>query len=151
MSNPERWKRFPPLPPDIEASIVKLSLLFVQSDVQLAYLFGSLGRGRTGQDVDLALLTEHTPVYELRSQIREILGTERLDLIDLKRTSPVVRFEIISTGQLIYAVSDAVENRFELDTIHLYRDTAPQRRRQEAYLRERMSAWSSNAKSSQNA
>ena len=142
MSNPERWYKFEPLPTNIKQSLSQLNTLFQYYHVQLAYLFGSLSKKEIGKDVDLALLTTNIPVYRLRSEIINCLDTERLDLVDLKRASPLLRFEIIRSGHLIYAISDTVENNFELATIHLYRDTGPMRSRQKQYLKERMKAWS---------
>ena len=150
MSNPERWYKFNPLPSNIKQSLSQLNILFQNHQVQLAYLFGSLSREDKGQDVDLALLAANTPVYRLRSEIINYLGTERLDLVDLKRASPVLRFEIIRSGQLIYAISDMVENNFELATLHLYRDTSYMRSRQKEYLKERMKTWSLKLKPSPN-
>lgn len=146
MSNPERWQRFPPLPDNIEQALCQLRPYFEATGVQLAYLFGSLAQNGRGQDVDLALLTAGEPIYKLRPALVNHLQTERLDLVDLRKAPPVLRFEIVSTGRLIYAVNPEVENEFELSTLHLYRDTAPMRRRQDQILQERMMAWSSNVK-----
>lgn len=144
MSNPERWVRFKPLPDDVHVKIERLSDWFQQSDVQLAYLFGSMATHGDGRDVDLALLTKRVPVYRYRTQLHDLLGTQRLDLIDLAKAAPTLRFEIIRTGRLLYAVSDDVENAFETATLQIYHDMAPQRRRQEEQLRENLFAWSSN-------
>lgn len=138
MSIRDRWERFAALPDDINEAIGRLDGLFSRSGVQLAYLFGSLGRGESSQDVDLALLGGTTPVFELRQAIAERLGTERLDLVDLAAAPPELRFEIIRTGRPIYVVDEDLLNDFELATIHLYRDTRHLRRRQAAHLRERM-------------
>ena len=150
MSNPERWYKFNPLPSNIKQAVSQLHTLFQNNHVQLAYLFGSLSKADKGQDVDLALLTANTHAYRLRSEIINYLGTERLDLVDLKRASPVLRFEIIRSGYLIYAISDTVENNFELATLHLYRDTSYMRSRQKEYLKERMKTWSLKLKPSPN-
>ena len=88
MSNPERWVRFNPLPANIRTKIEQLTTWFQQSDVQLAYLFGSLATSGKGQDVDLALLTETVPVYRYRIDLYELLETQRLDLIDLAKAPP---------------------------------------------------------------
>lgn len=134
----ERWKRFRQLPPDIEEALARLTPLFEREGVLLAYLFGSLGRGETGQDVDLALLTRDTPAFRLRDAITSHLGTQRVDLVDLRRASPVLRFEIIRTGRPLYVADTETQERFEMATLRLYRDTAPLRRQQGEYLRRRM-------------
>ena len=79
----DRWKGFAELPDEVERSLRDLDELFARSGVQLAYLFGSLGRGESSHDVDLALLGGPKPVFELRQAIAERLGTQRLDLVDL--------------------------------------------------------------------
>lgn len=90
MSNPERWTKYKPLPQDIEKRLENLLPLFEKEGVLLAYLFGSLAqkgekltRPRPPGDVDLAVLTKEGPAYELQEEIAEVLGTDRLDLVDL--------------------------------------------------------------------
>ena len=144
MSIPERWARFRELPPNIRQTVDQLIPLLEREKVQLAYLFGSLSRGEPGHDVDLAILTQGEPAYRLRVAITDCLGTERVDLVDLRRASPVLRFEIIRTGQLLYQADETACEDFELSTLRLYKDTAWLRRHQDTYLRERMKQWSSS-------
>ncbi len=134
----ERWMGFPEFPAEVEQTVEDLSELFSRSGVRLAYLFGSLGKGEPSQDVDLALLPGLTPVFELRQAIEGRIRTQRLDLVDLAIASPLLRFEIVRTGRPIFAPDEKLLNDFELETIHLYRDTHPIRRRQTEYLRARM-------------
>jgi predicted nucleotidyltransferase len=134
----DRWKGFAELPDEVERSLRDLDELFARSGVQLAYLFGSLGRGESSHDVDLALLGGPTPVFELRRAIAERLGTQRLDLVDLADAPPLLRFEIVQTGHPIFVANNDVLNNFELATMHLYRDTQPLRKSQGRYLRERV-------------
>ena len=138
MSIAERWKKFRELPPDIEQALGRLTPLFEREGVLLAYLFGSLSRGRAGQDMDLAILVRDTPAFHLREAITGCLGTERVDLVDLRVASPIVRFEVIRTGRPLYVADVETQERFELATLHLYRDTHPLRRQQRKYLRRRM-------------
>jgi predicted nucleotidyltransferase len=142
----ERWKGFRELPADIEQALQRLIPLFEREGVLLAYLFGSLGRGERANDVDLAVLVRDGPAFRLREAIAECLGTERLDLVDLRRAPPVLRFEIVRTGRPLYAADLELQERFELATIHLYRDTHWLRRQQQQYLRERLAKWSSDDK-----
>lgn len=138
MSIAERWNRFQELPPNIKGALGRLTSLFEREGVLLAYLFGSLSRGQAGQDVDLAVLTRDRPAFHLREAITDCLETERLDLVDLRRASPVLRFEIIRTGRRLYVADEEALEQFELATLHLYRDTRPLRRRQREYLARRM-------------
>lgn len=151
MSIPERWTKFRGLSPNINQKLTQLIPLFEKEGVLLAYLFGSLSQGQAGHDVDLAILTRSGPAFRLRAAIANCLETERVDLVDLQRASPVLRFEILRTGRLLYAADPACCEDFELATLRLYRDTAWLRRRQREYLRERMEQWSSGEKPSSNA
>jgi hypothetical protein len=134
----ERWNRFRQVPPDVEEALQRLGPVFEREGVLLAYLFGSLGSEQPAQDVDLALLTGDTPAFRLRQAITSHLGTERVDLVDLQRASPVLRFEIVRTGRALYVVDMETQERFEMATVRLYRDTATLRRQQGEYLRSSM-------------
>ncbi len=146
MGNLERWKGSRPLPHDIGQRLEKLTPLFKKEDVMLVYLFGSLGKGLPGNDVDLAIFTGSKPIYQLREAIADTLGTERIDLVDLGSAPPLLRFEIISSGRILYVADEVQRDRFELKTLHMYRDTAPLRLRQKEYLKRRMAQWSSEKK-----
>lgn len=143
----ERWKGHRPLPEGIKSSLEELTPpIFEREGVLLAYLFGSLAKAddfgeREPHDVDLALLTKEKPAWKLWDEISLALGTERLDIVDLRRASPVLLFEIIRSGRLIYSSDEAARERFVLDVLHLYRDTAPLRRRQMVALKRRMDRW----------
>jgi predicted nucleotidyltransferase len=147
----ERWTKFRELPHNINQRLARLIPLFKKEEVLLAYVFGSLSRDQTGHDVDLAILTRTGPAFPLRAAITDCLGTERVDLVDLRRASLVLRFEILRSGRLLYTADPLLSDRFELDTLHLYRDAAWLRRRQREYLQERMERWSSGMKPSSNA
>jgi predicted nucleotidyltransferase len=147
MAIKERWRGFAELPPDIERKIGRLPELFAESGVQLAYLFGSLaqqGPGTAPNDVDLAVWVSDAPAYRLRAPIVDCLGTERVDLVDLRRASPVLRFEILKTGRPLYVADKEFQERYEMQTVRVYRDTRYLRRRQREYLKERFASWSSN-------
>jgi predicted nucleotidyltransferase len=152
MAIKERWKGVAELPTDIEHKLEQLPALLKGHGVQLAYLFGSLIRGGvvsdSANDVDLAVWSPDVPAYRLREPIVECLGTERLDLVDLQRASPVLRFEILKTGRPLYVADDAFQQRYEMQTILIYQDTNYLRRRQREILRERFAQWSSNQRPS---
>jgi predicted nucleotidyltransferase len=152
MAIAERWKGFAELPADFKQKVQQLPPLLKEHGVLLAYLFGSLSRGNAphdgAHDVDLAIWSTEVPAYRLRQPISDCLGTERLDLVDLQRASPVLRFEILRTGQPIYVADEDFQQRYELQTIRVYQDTSYLRRRQREILKERFGSWSSNQKRS---
>jgi predicted nucleotidyltransferase len=141
MSIKQRWHKFKPLPEDIRGRLGELNSLFEQEEVLLAYLFGSLVRGK-GNDVDMAALVDRDNLSRLREKLWEVLGTQRLDLVNLRTASPLLRFEVISTGVLVYKKNDDIENAFEMATIREYKDTAHLRKKQSLTLKERMQEWS---------
>ena len=129
------------MPENIRERVSSLRPLFEAEGILLAYLFGSLAEGREAQDVDLAVLPCGENFADLRQKVAEFLGTERLDLVNLKTAPPLLRFEVIRNGRLIYKESDQIENDFELSTLREYRDTAYLRRKQAEMLEERAQKW----------
>jgi len=141
----EKWKGFRELPKDISQRVEELGRVFQRHEIQLSYLFGSLAERGQGDDVDIAVLGDLQDIESLRTALCEVLGTERLDLVDLRNASPTVQFEVISSGRLLFKISDEVENRFELRVLTAYQDREPVRRRQDEILAERTQEWSSKS------
>lgn len=147
MNKAEKWQRFKDLPEDLQDRLAALPALLAGEEVLLAYLFGSLAREGSGQDVDLALLMpEGKHPYRLQKAINQQLDTERVDIVDLRRASPFLRYEIISTGSCIYEAVDRLYYEYELRWLREYKDTAWLRKHQEQLLRDKLSTCSSSAK-----
>lgn len=144
MGSTEKWKGFAPLSPTIQSALKRLPELFSNTDMLLVYLFGSLAEGNLGDDVDLAFLTDKNSPYSFRDDLITLLGTERLDIVDLRRTSPAFSFEIIRSGKILYAADEGIQLQFELGVVRQFHDTAYLRQRQKEGLSRRMTAWSLN-------
>lgn len=138
----------------VDEILSRLRQLFETTDVVLlAYLFGSLAKGKPGQssDVDIAvLLRMDIPVASLYDvyrdlyvRIYEILASERFDLVLLNQAPLTLKFTIVSEGKLIYACCEEILNEFELNVIREYQDTAYLRAVQDYFLRERARQWCS--------
>ena len=138
----ERWRGFKPLPPETRARLDLLARLFQETGALLAYVFGSFPHHEEPADIDLAILPSDGGLGDLRERITDILNTERVDLVNLKTATPVLRFEVVSTGVLIFKKSDLLENSFELSTLREYRDTAHLRAVQAEMVEERNKRWS---------
>ena len=93
-------------------------------------------------------MPEERRPYQLQEAINQHMDTERVDIVDLRRASPVLRYEIMSTGQNIYEAADGLHIDYELRWLHEYKDTAWLRKHQEQILRDKLNAWSSSAKAS---
>ncbi|MFO7539887.1 MAG: nucleotidyltransferase domain-containing protein [Chloroflexota bacterium] len=140
MATAEKWRHFEPLPADMAERLSRLDDLFVGEGVLLAYLFGSLlQESRPAQDVDLALLLpEDKRPYHLHPAIIACLGTERVDIVDLRRASPVLKFEIISNGRCLYTQNEDIQFEFVMATLRQYHDTNYLRQQQDKILRQRL-------------
>ncbi len=141
----------PGLTTPLEEITARLQRLFQRERVVLGYLFGSCAQSvmRPGSDVDIAVLLDGSgeEMYEafrrLIVGVRDALGTERFDLLLLNSAPPTLKFDVISTGKLLYAQSEERLNDFEADAIRRYLDTAHLRAVQGEYLRQRARAWCS--------
>ncbi len=113
--------------------------------IRAVYLFGSQARGdaRPSSDIDLALLMDHSPSLDAHAEIvsicMRILQTSYIDVVILNDASPMIKYEVVSEGVLIYKkITDEELNDFESRVIRIYFDTAYLRRIQNDYLRERL-------------
>jgi predicted nucleotidyltransferase len=92
--------------------------------LQALYLFGSQSDGSASResDVDIAFLSEDAfstlARWELSQKLASLL-LKNVDLIDLKETNTVFRFQIISTAERMYGEGYDVE-KFEMLTYSFY-------------------------------
>lgn len=123
--------------------------LFQQGGISVAYLFGSYARNeaKTTSDIDIAILLErvgkelYSSYQKLMLGVREVLRSERFDLLLLNDAPPTLKFTIITQGYPIYFRDEEALNKFEMDTIRRFQDTAYLRVVQNSYLRERAREW----------
>lgn len=97
-------------------------------EVKIVYLFGSHAKGviRKTSDVDIAIVAPNIELdgyKKLWVAVRDVLSTERFDLITLDDKPVSFRFEVISKGKPIYVMDEDFLNDFELRTIKVYLDT----------------------------
>ncbi len=94
----------------------------------LLLLFGSRARGAaTGaSDWDLAYLAnpELDPAA-LLGDLASLLGTDRIDLVDLDRASAQLRFRAAGEGRVLYEGSPGTFPRFWLDAVSFWCDAGP--------------------------
>lgn len=122
----ERYGRQPPLPPDAAQRLEGLAELLQRHPVRLAYLFGSIARGDPRPaDVDLAVLPDEGFSWpHLYAELSTALGTDRLDLVDLRFAPPYLREEILRSGRCLFARSEAERRAFERSVRAAARDEA---------------------------
>jgi predicted nucleotidyltransferase len=111
----EKYARLPPLSPDIEARLRTLPELIARHPIRLAYLFGSSARSpKEAEDIDIAIL----PIRGFRFRpfcagLSEWLGTDRLDVVDLREAPLWLQVKVIDTGVCIYARTPRDRTRWE--------------------------------------
>ncbi|HIE08228.1 MAG TPA: nucleotidyltransferase domain-containing protein [Armatimonadetes bacterium] len=104
----ERYAHLPPLPDDIRERLSRLGEVLRRHPVRLAYLFGSASRNLSGSaDIDIAVLPGRGFSFRaLYADLSLALGTDRLDLVDLRVAPPHLQAEIIATGRCILIQSE---------------------------------------------
>lgn len=101
--------------------------LMRRSDIQLIILFGSTARGDThrGSDIDVAILAaEAFDPISMTNDISGLLGTSRVDVVDLRRASPLLALEALRHGQLLYESRPGNYAAFYSLALRRYVDTA---------------------------
>ena len=116
-----------------------------RDDVRLAYVFGSVARGRARprSDVDVAVLFEADPeprvMDDLAEELEDAAG-RRIDLVDLATAPPLLAHQVVSTGTCIVCRHPKDRAAFETRTVIRYLDTAHLRKLQHRYLAKRVQA-----------
>jgi len=123
---------------DLDAFRQPLQCLFQQHPVHLAYLFGSQATRRThsSSDVDVAVLLDEslTPDERFAERLRllgdlsRIFGTDDMDLVILNEAPPLLAYETLRHGILLYCADAQTRIEFQVHTLRAYEDTMPLRR-----------------------
>lgn len=92
-------------------------------------LFGSRARGGAGtrSDWDIGVLKqrgflEPEKYLDFTYRLAQALGKGDLDVVDLRRASPLLRYEAARTGQVLYQSHPYAFNRFHVHAWKLYQD-----------------------------
>ena len=119
--------------PDLPGSILHaLAQLAQRTGVDVMMLFGSRGRGdaHARSDWDVGYLADRDiDVPALLAAIVEIVGSDRVDLVDLQRASGLLRYRAARDGLLVYEAHPRLAERFRLDAAQFWCDAAPVLRR----------------------
>ena len=95
--------------------------------VELLILFGSRARGeaRPGADWDFGYLAdEATDVPGLLADLVEALGSERIDLVDLRRAGGLLRYRAACDAVPLHAADADRFDRFRLEAVRFWCDNA---------------------------
>lgn len=124
--------------PSIEEVRNRLSPLFKDDRLQLVLLFGSAVTERIHKhsDIDLAFLFDRAvDIIALTNKVIRLLHTDNIDVIDLRRASPLLRFSVVKNGKLIYEKKQGMFNEFYSLAFKMYVDTKKLRDAQSVAIR----------------
>jgi len=121
----------------IDSLSPELEGLFRERPVRLAYLFGSMATGRThaGSDVDIAVLLDESLTadarfaerLELIGRLSRIFRTDGVDVAVLNDAGPVLAYEVLRSGILLFSVDEETRVEFQVRALRVYEDTRPLR------------------------
>jgi predicted nucleotidyltransferase len=108
-------------------------LPIVLPELELLVLFGSAASGRTtpASDLDLAVACEGAADLDaLHLGLAPRLGTDRLDLVDLRRADPLLAFGVARRGHPLFERRPGLFRDFQSLASRRYCDTDKLRRAQ---------------------
>jgi len=104
----------------------RLSPLFNDEGIKLVLLFGSVVSGKVHKqsDIDLAFLFDKpVDILTLTNKVIRLLRTDNVDVVDLKRASPLLKFSVAENGRLLYEKSPGIFAEFYSLAFRMYVDT----------------------------
>lgn len=104
----------------------KLSPLFQDAGLRLILLFGSSVSGKVHKrsDIDLAFLFDKpADILALTNRVIRLLHTDNVDVVDLRRSSPLLKFSAVRSGRLLYERAPGMFNEFYSLAFRMYVDT----------------------------
>jgi len=106
-----------------------LGRLCKEKKIELLYLFGGAARGSSGRlsDIDLAYYSrQEAGLLDLQNSLADLLKRDDIDLVSLKSANPLISYQVIKNGKLLFCSNEALKVQLEymivnkyLNTIHL--------------------------------
>lgn len=134
-------------PIDKEELGKRLSPLFADRSLRLVILFGSHAKGKVHpkSDIDIAFLFDApADILNLTNTVNRLLQKDDVDVVDLYRASPLLRYAVVRNGTVLYEREPGLFIRFFSLSYRMYVDTKKLRdardRRIEQFLKSRGSA-----------
>jgi predicted nucleotidyltransferase len=121
-----------------------LAPLLKERGLQLVILFGSTATGTSHEhsDIDLGFLFDQPiDILDLTNRVITLLHTDNVDVVDLRRASPLLKMSSVKHGVVLYERSPGLFHEFSSLAIRRFIDTKKLRdardRGIEQFLRER--------------
>ena len=104
----------------------KMKPLFKEERLRFVLLFGSAAQGRTHKrsDIDLAFSYDGpVDIVDLTNKVMGFLHSDSIDVVDLKRASPLMRLAAVKTGKLLYERTGGLFHGYCSFAFRMYADT----------------------------
>jgi len=114
-----------------------------ETRIRLLVLFGSRARGavHAHSDWDFGYIGDDQPDEDLlRDRLMQILGTDRIDLVDLSKASALLRFKVAAEGNPIFEDTTGLFQQLQIQSASFWCDIEPVLRRTYAQILERVKA-----------
>jgi predicted nucleotidyltransferase len=111
--------------PDLQAVV---ELARSSPGIDLLLLFGSRARGEShpGSDWDFGYLAgPELDSYNLLARLVLLLGTDRIDLVDLNRTNGLLRYRAAAEGKTLFESKPGMFDDFWLEAVPYWWDMGP--------------------------
>lgn len=122
----------------IEEIRERLVPLFKEKDLRLILLFGSALTGTVHKksDIDLAFLFDRpVDILSITNSVIRLLHTDKVDVIDLKHASPLLKYSVAEKGRLLYEKSPGMFFEFYSLAFKEYVDTRKLREARETSIK----------------
>jgi predicted nucleotidyltransferase len=116
----------------------RLAPIFKDEGLKLVLLFGSaiLGKVHKQSDIDIAFLFNRpVDILSLTNRIIRLLHADNIDIVDLSRASPLLKFSVVKNGKLLYERLPGMFNEFYSLAFRMYVDTKKLRDAQEIAIK----------------
>ncbi len=104
----------------------RLSTVFKDKGLKLVLVFGSVvtGKAHKRSDIDLAFLFDNrVDILGLTNRVIRLLRTDNIDVVDLGRASPLLRFSAVKNCKVLYERSQGLFSEFYSLAFRRYVDT----------------------------
>ena len=104
----------------------RLTPLFKDETLQLVLLFGSAAAGKlhSKSDIDLAFLSDGpVDILTITNQVIRFLHTDHIDIVDLRRANPLLKFSIMKNCKVIYEKKEGIFSNFYSLAFRIYIDS----------------------------
>lgn len=116
-----------------------LEPLFAEEGTELVMLFGSAASGAVHprSDIDIAVLCQKPiDILSLTNRVIRLLGTDQVDVVDLRRAAPLIRFLVAKRGRILFEKRNGVFGSFYSLAFRMYIDSGKLRQAQKVAIQQ---------------